>query len=445
MGSFTSYRSLAKVACAAGAVSTALMAMAKPIPSVIRRQSTANPENPDAFCVKTMCIAGSVQGNSITYTLTSQGTLPVGWMGIGFGHTMGDSEMVVMWPNQDGSYTISQRRAPYEIEPRPDDSPHAQATLLTESSFVDQMDDSLVTLSFSLPLSEVELADEKEHQQKDIIWAYSIKHPEPEPDAHIAFHDRWGRAKLTLSHDLPPSQSLPGDSSTPVIADDELNGTPLQSESHQRALVAHGILCMAALLLFTPVATVIARWRPESLGAYAVLQVACAGATLLLGLVAAVRAAPTHLDDAHKRVGVLLALLYVGQSALGMYVSRAPNPMKGAGIASVVAGMAVVALALYQTRTGLMGEWVAVTGTGSLPALQAMWWIALFAAPGACIGSLFLGRTREYYIALYSPPLPKEGEVGHEMDAQDQDHYEIGQDEDEEEPEETHRMLSKAQ
>ena len=53
----------------------------------------------------------------------------------GFGHTMGDSQMVVMWPYQDGSYTLSQRRAPYEIEPRPDDSPHAQATLLTESRF----------------------------------------------------------------------------------------------------------------------------------------------------------------------------------------------------------------------------------------------------------------------------------------------------------------------
>ncbi|VDB92188.1 unnamed protein product [Peniophora sp. CBMAI 1063] len=443
MVAFIPYRSLAKAACAAGATSMALMAMAKPTPSVLRRQSTANPENPDAFCVKTMCIAGSVQGDVVTYTLTSQGTLPVGWMGIGFGKTMGDSQMVVMWPNQDGSYTLSQRRAPYEIEPRPDDSPHVQVTLLTESSFI--MDDSLVSISFSLPLSEAELADEEQHQQKDIIWAYSIKHPEPEPDAHIAFHDRWGRAKLTLSHDLPPSTSLSGDSSTPAVADDELEGAPLKSESHQRALVAHGILCMAALLLFTPAAAVVSRWRPESLAAYTILQIACAGATLLLGLVAAVRAAPAHLDDTHKRVGVLLALLFVGQSALGMYVSRAVSPIKGTSIASVVAGMAVVALALYQTRTGMMTEWVAATGTGSLPALEIMWLVALFAAPVALIGSLFFRRTREHYIALYSPPLPKEGEVGHEMDDHEQDHYEIGQDEDEEDVEETHRMLGKAQ
>ena len=68
-------------------------------------------------------------------------------------------------------------------------------------------------------------------------------------------------------------------------------------------------------------------------------------------------------------------------------------------------------------------------------------------APAAFIGSLFIGRSRENYIALYSPPLPKEGEVGHEMADHDPDHYEIGQDEDEDEEnaEETHRMLGKAQ
>ena len=152
----------------------------------------------------------------------------------------------------------------------------------------------------------------------------------------------------------------------------------MQSESHQRALVAHGILCMAALLLFTPAAALIARWKPESLAAYTILQVACAGATLLLGLVAAVRAAPAHLDDTHKQVGVLLALLYVGHSVLGMYVSRVASPAKGTGVASVMVGAGVIAVALYQTRTGLTTEWVATTGTSSLSALQAMWWIALF-------------------------------------------------------------------
>lgn len=58
----------------------------------------------------------------------------------GFGHFMGDSAMVIMWPtrDEDGSYasvTLSQRKAPFETMPTLDPDPPFLATLdLSETS-----------------------------------------------------------------------------------------------------------------------------------------------------------------------------------------------------------------------------------------------------------------------------------------------------------------------
>jgi hypothetical protein len=54
----------------------------------------------------------------------------------GFGSYMGNSPMIIMWPNEDGSFTLSQRKAPYETEPKVDADPPFAATFLAEQSLV---------------------------------------------------------------------------------------------------------------------------------------------------------------------------------------------------------------------------------------------------------------------------------------------------------------------
>ena len=47
----------------------------------------------------------------------------------GFGKQMAGTPMVIMWPNSDGTVTLSQRKAPYETQPTLDSNPPRVATL----------------------------------------------------------------------------------------------------------------------------------------------------------------------------------------------------------------------------------------------------------------------------------------------------------------------------
>ena len=67
----------------------------------------------------------------MVYTLSQK----LGWRSQAtFGHNMGDSPMVVVWPSRgaEGIYdfvTLSQRKAPYETMPTPDPNPPFAAQL----------------------------------------------------------------------------------------------------------------------------------------------------------------------------------------------------------------------------------------------------------------------------------------------------------------------------
>jgi hypothetical protein len=54
----------------------------------------------------------------------------------GFGNTMANSPMVIMWPNSDGTITLSQRLASSEVMPTVVSSPPRVATLSTSLSSV---------------------------------------------------------------------------------------------------------------------------------------------------------------------------------------------------------------------------------------------------------------------------------------------------------------------
>jgi hypothetical protein len=65
-----------------------------------------------------LCVSAIVNDNStVTYVLQSTDAASLGWMAIGFGTQMPGTPMVIMWPNTDGSITLSQRQASGHVQP----------------------------------------------------------------------------------------------------------------------------------------------------------------------------------------------------------------------------------------------------------------------------------------------------------------------------------------
>ena len=131
--------------------------------------SLAQGSKGDTQCVPLMCITAQVNGSTVQCTrskLLDENTVKIvsqihsralarkKWLGWpctsscgfevdgsnaahrGFGATMANSPMVLMWPNADSSITLSQRMAPAEVQPRPVDSPPRKATLNDKLSVV---------------------------------------------------------------------------------------------------------------------------------------------------------------------------------------------------------------------------------------------------------------------------------------------------------------------
>ena len=67
----------------------------------------------------------------------------------GFGTQMANTPMVIMWPNSDGSITLSQRRAPGEIMPTVDSSPPRVASADAAAS---DLSGTQPKLTFTIPV-----------------------------------------------------------------------------------------------------------------------------------------------------------------------------------------------------------------------------------------------------------------------------------------------------
>jgi hypothetical protein len=106
-----------------------------------------------------------------------------------------------------------------------------------------------------------------------------------------------------------------------------------------------------------------------------------AGLTVACGVYAAYHAideaSMDHFDDAHKRWGVLLVVLYVVQCAGGVLAHRIFPAGALAGRLHTALGLSVIALAFFQTRQGYTVEWVAATGRDAPWAFNAAWWTLL--------------------------------------------------------------------
>ncbi|KAF7978966.1 hypothetical protein HWV62_44207 [Athelia sp. TMB] len=148
-----------------------------------------------------MCITATVFPNATTqYELSSTGSSALGWIAMGFGAQMANSPMVIVWPNSDGSVTLSQRMAPAEVMPTVVASPPRLASLdVGLSSFAS---------SNSKPFFVYTIPSIAATSSQAVIWAFGGTPPDnASPSATLQQHLDSGTFTLDLTQPLAASSS----------------------------------------------------------------------------------------------------------------------------------------------------------------------------------------------------------------------------------------------
>ncbi|KAF8906571.1 hypothetical protein CPB84DRAFT_1882361 [Gymnopilus junonius] len=330
-----------------------------------------------------MCIRAVVNGSSTNYILSSLGNLNLGWMAMGFGQQMPDTPMVIMWINNDGSVTLSQRSAAAEVMPTVDSSPPRKAVKVSGLTI-----SSAAQLAFSVPSN----SDTKQ----PVIFAIGTTNPgSSAEDATLNQHTDYGILQLDLAKqinnsdpgNLPPTGS--SDSFSPLLP-------------YQRLIVAHAIFCTVGFLLFLPAGALLARYLRNFLPTtwfqtHWIVQFVIAGPTILIGVILGIEsvaeAKAFHLNDTHKKWGIAIFILYLAQCAFGAFVhfikkkDRKRRPPKN--YLHAILGLAIIGLALYQVHSGYHYEWPSTTGRKPLPKVVGIiFWVWLVFLPLAYFAGL---------------------------------------------------------
>ncbi|KAF8899494.1 hypothetical protein CPB84DRAFT_1825362 [Gymnopilus junonius] len=342
----------------------------------------------DRLCSSSMCVTAIVNGSVVEYVMSGTSS-KVGWMAVGFGRAMGDSPMIIMWPNSDGTATITQR------------SSHGHSTPTIESSppFTAEMSQAYTITSGSTPQLGFTIPSSSNDTKPFLIWAYSSTNPgSSSSDASINEHDDKGEWQLDLTRPLnftssPTNGTLPAFPNPPLYP-------------YERLIVAHAILCILGFLLFLPAGALIARYlrvfNPIWFQWHWILQFAIAAPVIVIGIVLGIAAVQSsgalHFGDSHRKYGIGILVLYLAQCTLGGIIhfvkkkNRTRRPIQN--YLHGVVGLVTIGVAMYQIYNGFHSEWQNTTGRGSLPGgltvLFFVWSVILLVAYLA--GLAFLPR-----------------------------------------------------
>ncbi|KAJ7090918.1 hypothetical protein B0H15DRAFT_837317 [Mycena belliarum] len=372
-----------------------LFVLASASSEIARRDATG-----DSKCTSNMCIAAVLNGSTVQYTLTGTGKRTVGWLGMGFGTQMSNTPMVILWGNSDGTVTLSQRQAPAEIMPTVVANPPRTATLSTALSSTSGSS----TFVFTIPANSGET-------KQPLIFAFGSANPgSSAQDAGLQQHLDYGVLQLDLSKSLTSSTTTAsggsptsgtstggGNSSGPT------NDIPLTPQ--QRLILAHAIFCVVGFALMLPVGVLVARYlrtfTPTWYTAHWIAQFGIAGPTIIAGVALGFKAAGKYgitIWDDHKKMGVVLFVLYLVQCAVGAFIhyvkAKKATGRPPQNYFHAVFGLTIIALGMYQIRTGYKEEWPNYTGLGSVPnSVNIVWtlWCVLLPVMYAA-GLLFLRK-----------------------------------------------------
>ncbi|KAF7974921.1 hypothetical protein HWV62_10953 [Athelia sp. TMB] len=367
----------------------------------------------DSKCVDLMCIAAVVFPNATTqYTLSSTGSSSLGWIAMGFGAQMANSPMVIVWPNADGSVTLSQRMAPGEVMPTVVASPPRLASLdVGLSSFAS----SNAKPSFVYTVPSVPATS-----SQAVIWAFGGTPPDnASPSAPLIQHLDSGTFNLDLTLPIAANATAPPPTAAPTSDDSE----------HARfmRIVAHGVLCTVGFLGLLPLGVLVARWTrtftPHWFTSHWVIQSVLSGPIIVAGVALGIHAVDEsqsllsgpiivagvalgihavdeshgmHLDDTHKKLGIALFVLYFAQLAFGALIhfvrvaSAGPARRPPQNYAHAIMGLLILALAGWQVRTGFRTEYPEWT-TGRVPmGVETLWIVWVVIIPVAYLAGLAL-------------------------------------------------------
>ncbi|QRV93577.1 cytochrome b561 domain-containing protein [Ceratobasidium sp. AG-Ba] len=336
--------------------------------------------NGGSWCMNFFCVGATISEGNTYYSMNT--TWPfdrVGWMAVGFGDRMGGSPMVILWPNADGTITLSQHYQLDHNNPQVVNSPPRTATLQTTMS---TFTGPAVTLSFSLPSSGQTV--------ENMIFALATRNPgSNDPSASLTQHNFKGNFQLDLTQTVPdlvspsPTNTAGGAGtptssalSVPTQAPGTNDNEPfaLPYSSYEKKFIAHGVLSAIGFCFFLPIGVLQARflriWWPRWFSTHWIVQFGLAGPCIVLGfalgIVAVRENGATHFGDTHMILGLVLVILYALQALYGyiIHVVKSPNrkrrPIQNYGHA--VVGLAVIVLAFYQVWTGFDVEWAKTTG-----------------------------------------------------------------------------------
>lgn len=185
-----------------------------------------------------------------------------------------DTHMVIMWPNEDGTTTLSQRMGFGHFEPLPVEYPPRRAeiaeprvstvSLLIQVLMLSTEEDrsqlwhphAVKTLAFSIPINETVMSwsNPTEH----LIWAYGKMHPGKPSYSELAQHYIAGSLKLNLGGTMP--EFVPTVEPAPHANQDSTTSATSEHEKHQRIIIMHGLLGSIGFLVLLPAGVLSARW-----------------------------------------------------------------------------------------------------------------------------------------------------------------------------------------
>ncbi|QRV75581.1 cytochrome b561 domain-containing protein [Ceratobasidium sp. AG-Ba] len=349
--------------------------------------------NGGSFCTNVLCVGATISGGNTFYALnTSVPFNSLGWMAVwisGFGTGMVGSPMVILWPNADGTITLSQVRITAHAEPQVVSSPARVASLQTSFS---TLTGSAVTLTFSMPSSG--------QTNEDMIYALSTQKPgSSDPAATLVEHNFKGTFQLDLTQTVPDlaTPSATGTASATGSAlpvPTQVNNQPfvLALTSTDKKFIAHGVLSALGFCFFLPIGVLQARflriWWPMWFKTHWIVQAGLAGPCIVAGFALGVKAVAenggSHFGDKHMVIGLVLFLLYALQAVYGLIIHlvKSPNrrkrPIQNYGHA--ILGLGIMILAMYQVWLGFNEEWAKATGrTKPKRGLRIFWivWVAI--------------------------------------------------------------------
>ncbi|KAL0067391.1 hypothetical protein AAF712_005620 [Marasmius tenuissimus] len=325
-------------------------------------------------CFTNMCISGSLNGSNVQYELSATGGSTPGWMAIGFGTQMVSSPMVIFWSNSDGMITMSQRQASGHIPPDVVNNPPRVASLVDSLS---SASGSTAKYTFTIPSDG--------NTSPDLIWAYSPTNPgSSSADASIVQHSDAGSTRLNL------------------VSGGAATSTPLRN--YEKLFIAHAILCVIGFLLLLPAGALVARYfRTFTNGwfrSHWIIQV-LGGVIIILGIALGIQAVSdlggSHFSDTHQKLGLAAFILYFVQVLLGVFIHKiklGKGRRPPQNYLHAILGLAIIAIAMAQVRSGYRTEWPKVSGRGPVSnGANIIWYVWVVLLPALYfVGLAFLPK-----------------------------------------------------